>query len=270
MFKKLLLCFSFIAAQSQITQSLEFGDSLSEGFAPRKTSLQVLQNAPQYLVDTFKLKSDLGIGDRSVCHNTFRSKLAVSVKLSCYLIATYFLGKMLLTDVLNNNPLAIIKSDLSIGNNIAPHHTFVEQLAAGVRFTCYGLTSMTLAQKLLGDMSTGDKDVLDELKNISPIEVCLTIPLIEEAIFTYGPQLLDRLLLLKSKGSIPVLASIIFGLIHTQNSFAFNTIRILNHYAKHRYMSTRSIWNVASVCQHIMNNSCVYLVIVFIQSTQAV
>jgi len=246
MFKKLLLCFSFIAAQSQIIQSLEFGDALSEGFAPRENTLTLIQaQAP----------------------NTFRSELAVSVKLSCYLIATYFLGKILLTDVLNHNPLDIIKSDLSIGNNIAPHHTLLKQLAAGVRFTCYSLISTTLAEKLLGnDRCVGDKNVLSEVSQTSPLEICFTGPFLEEVIYTYSPQLLDRLL--NGKGLIPVLASIRFGLVHTQSSFAFNTIRIFNHYAKHRYMSTRSIWNLAPVYQHIMNNSCVYLVIAFIESTQ--
>jgi hypothetical protein len=197
MFKKLLFCFSFIAAQSQITQSLEFGTVLPKDFRLGQLSLQVLQNAFQYGLNT-------------------------------------------------------VKSDLSIGNNIAPHHTFVEQLAAAVRLACYGKVIYSLAEKLLGDKALGDKKLLDEVEKASLIEACLIIPLIEEIFFTYGPQILDRSL--NSKGLIAVLASIAFGLAHKQNSVIFNTIRILSCYLRHRYMSERSIYNLAPVYRHIIHN----------------
>jgi len=152
--------------------------------------------------------------------------------------------------------LNTIKSDLSIGSNIVQHDTFGSQLAAGVRFTCYGVASFTLGEMLLGDVRVGPEP------KSSIIRSCLVAPIIEEILYTYYAQLLDRNLepeYLKIKGFIPILASIRFGSGHVQTSFAFNIIRMLNCYARHRYMSKRSISNLAPLYRHIMHNTLCHL-----------
>lgn len=191
MFKKLVLFSGLLAFQNQIIKSSECFD---EGFAPRQTALQSVQQAPRYVLDT--VKSDFGFG------------------------------------------------------KVTQHDTFGSQLAAGARLTCYGLATYMLGEMALGDVRVGPEP------QSSIIRSCLVVPIIEEILYTYYPQLLDRNLEPEYlQGLIPILASIRFGSDHLQTSFAFNVIRMLNCYARHRYMSGRSICNLAPLYRHIMHNT---------------
>lgn len=169
--------------------------------------------------------------------------------------------------------VATVKSDLCLcgPEEVVQHNTLTEQLLAATRFTMYGIVSCGLGLKLLGNKALGDRNALTAVAKASLILKCLIAPISEEIIFTYGPQLLDRDLEGEHKaikGFKPIVASIGFGLMHEQTSFAFNIIRAFSCYSMHRYLSQRPL-NFVPFYRHIMHNSSVCLVIAFIESTQA-
>jgi membrane protease YdiL (CAAX protease family) len=167
---------------------------------------------------------------------------------------------------------ATVASDLGFGV-VTQHDTIVSQLFAAGRVYAYqrmldeAIFAVRRSVKTNGVVSEVPVQFSQQqVTQWTPKDlllICLIVPIAEELLFTYLPQLFLRQAaeeeLPKARFVIPLVVSTLFGAFHDypDNSW-FNFFKVATGtalFTHHCYMNNRSLRNLTPIFTHVLNNS---------------